>query len=144
MMPNINELVIGRLRLKIYDLGGHETARLLWDDYVTNADAVVFLVDAFDRSRFPEAKKELDGLLACEGMEGVPFLILGNKIDMPSAASEDELRYYLGLDDTYGKYDVSARKGDGAHGRHIEVFMCSVLRRMGFKEGFEWLSQVMD
>eukprot|EP00957_Ditylum_brightwellii_P003964 301919-Ditylum_brightwellii.AAC.1 len=63
---------------------------------------------------------------------------------MPSAASEDELRYYLGLDDTYGKYDVSARKGDGAHVRHIEVFMCSVLRRMGFKEGFEWLSQVMD
>jgi GTP-binding protein SAR1 len=36
-------------------------ARKLWRDYfASGVDGVVFIVDAVDRARFPEAKKELD------------------------------------------------------------------------------------
>ena len=34
-------------------------------------DAIVFLVDAIDRARFPESKRELDGLLADEALAKV-------------------------------------------------------------------------
>ena len=50
-------------------------------------DAVVFLVDALDRERFVEAKKELDSLLSDDGLAKVPFLVLGNKIDVPQVGS---------------------------------------------------------
>ena len=102
--PNQDELIIGKIRFKTFDLGGHETARRLWREYfATGVDAVVFIVDAVDRERFPEAKKELDALLTSEDLGHVPFLILGNKIDLGRAASEEDLRYQLGLYETYGK-----------------------------------------
>ena len=56
----------------------------------------------------------------------MPFLILGNKIDIPQAASEDELRLALGLNQyTSGKGKVDLTNSDV---RPIEIFMCSVVR----------------
>ncbi len=57
----------------------------------------MYLVDAADPERFPESARELNGLLSDDGLASVPFLILGNKIDLPYAASEDQLRHQLGL-----------------------------------------------
>ncbi len=36
------------------------TARKLWKSYFPSVDAVVYLIDANDKERFPEARKELD------------------------------------------------------------------------------------
>jgi GTP-binding protein SAR1 len=82
---------------RVHDLGGHDVARELWAEYFTAVNAIVYLVDCNDRDRFPEAKAELDKLLSNDQLQGVPFLILGNKIDMQRAASEPELRQALGL-----------------------------------------------
>ncbi|KAL3752997.1 hypothetical protein ACJRO7_000400 [Eucalyptus globulus] len=137
--PTSEELSIGKIKFKAFDLGGHQIARRVWRDYYAKVDAVVYLVDAYDKDRFSESKKELDALLMDELLANVPFLVLGNKIDYPSAVSEDELRYYLGL------ANFTTRKGDvslaGTNVRPLEVFMCSIVRKMGYGEGFRWLSQ---
>mmetsp|Transcript_40857 Transcript_40857/g.79952 ORF Transcript_40857/g.79952 Transcript_40857/m.79952 type:complete len:193 (-) Transcript_40857:264-842(-) len=138
--PNMDELIIGKIKFKTFDLGGHETARRLWQDYFTTVDGVVYLVDALDRGRFPEAKRELDSLLTSDELCDVPFLVLGNKIDMPTAASEDELKYALGLEDTYGKDN---KPDPNSAVRPIELYMCSVVKKMGYADGFKWLSQFL-
>ena len=71
-------------------------------------------------------------------LQNVPFVIFCNKIDKKEAFREEEIRELLGLPfhNTYGKDPNS--KNPGA--RPVEIFMCSVMKRAGYSDGFEWLS----
>ena len=90
----------------------------------------------FTKSRTKGEQYELtalrSGKITASGFSGnrraseVPFVVLGNKIDIPTAASEDELRNALGLYShmTYGRTVASNTKTDGV--RPIELFMVSI------------------
>jgi len=70
------------------------------------------------------------------------ILLKGNKIDRPGACSEEELRQAFGLyGHTTGKGNVPRSE---LHGRPLELFMCSVLKRQGYGEGLRWVSQYLD
>jgi len=140
--PHSEELVIGRVSFTAFDVGGHEIARRVWKDYFPGVSCVIFVVDAHDHERFEEAKKELNGLLTCDELQGVPFLILGNKIDMGRTVSELELRAALGLHgEVTGKDVKSLRELNGR--RPLELFMCSVVKRSGYGEGIRWISSFL-
>lgn len=143
--PHSEELLIGKIRFRTFDLGGHETARRIWKDYFATVDGIVFLVDAADRSRLPEANEELNQLLNQEALANVPFVILGNKIDIPTACSEDELRNCLGLYQqvTFGR-EKPANYNKAQCQRPVEIFMVSIMKRMGYADAFKWLSQFLD
>ncbi|KAL8444745.1 hypothetical protein Emed_006060 [Eimeria media] len=140
--PHSEELIVGKIRFKTFDLGGHETARRIWRDYFAAVDAIVFMVDATDRGRFQEAKEELTGLgfrrvcvqhlLETQELASVPFVVLGNKIDKPQAASEEELRQQLGL---YAHITFGRDRKPVPGVRPVEIFMCSVIKRMGYADG---------
>jgi len=138
--PTMEELVIGKVNFNAYDLGGHEQARRVWRDYFPLVNAIVYIVDCADRARIPESKTELDNILSNPELSKIPVLVLGNKIDIPRAMSEDELRNALGLHQnlTTGKTYMDL-KGI----RPIEIFMCSIVNRQGYGEGFRWLSEYL-
>eukprot|EP01018_Ginkgo_biloba_P019541 Gb_35224 [translate_table: standard] len=149
--PISEELSIGKIKFKAFDLGGHQVARRVWKDYYAKlvfvivmncslmddcadpdfdqVDGIVYVVDAVDRGRFAESRRELDAILTDDSLADVPILVLGNKIDIPTAAPKDEVEYRLGL-----------TMAEAISVRPIKVFMCSVVRQMGYGEGIKWLS----
>jgi len=137
--PTSEELALGGIKFTTFDLGGHAQARRVWKNYFPAVDAIVFIVDAWDRERFMEAKKELNDLISDEAIADAPILVLGNKIDLQGAAVEEELKMALGLQgQTTGKGTIARSE---LNGRPIELFMCTILRKSGYGDGFRWLSQ---
>ncbi|XP_075716070.1 small COPII coat GTPase SAR1B [Rhinoderma darwinii] len=140
--PTSEELTIAGMTFTTFDLGGHAQARRVWKSYLPAINAIVFLIDCADHERLAEAKAELDELLADETISSVPILLLGNKIDRPEAISEERLLHTFGIyGHTTGKGKVPLKL---LNTRPLEVFMCSILKRQGYGEGFRWLSQYID
>lgn len=138
--PQFEELVIGQIHFQAHDLGGHRAARRVWSKYYADVDGVVFLVDSTDIKRLPEAKEELNQVLAAVELANVPFLILGNKVDVEGkAVSEPQLKAHLGITHTSGK----GAPGSNPDKQPIEVFMCSVTKRFGYPQGIRWMSQYL-
>ena len=127
--PHSEELKMGNLVLNTYDLGGHETARKIWKDYFPAVNAILFLVDAVDVNRFPEAYKELKDILETPELVNIPIAILGNKIDMAGAVSVEELKAALHYDELLANEN-----------RPMEIFMISVTKKIGFTQALEWVS----
>ncbi|CAI8053129.1 GTP-binding protein SAR1b [Geodia barretti] len=76
-----------------------------------------------------------------EQVANAPILVLGNKIDVPGACSEEDLRAIFSLiGRTTGKGNIPMKD---LQSRPVEVFMCSVLKRQGYGEGFRWLAQYL-
>ena len=137
MHPHQAEVTIGNIRFNTYDLGGHNQARKTWADYCGTLDGIIFMIDAAEHGRLEESKAELDKLMQMPELANVPFVIFGNKVDKKEALKEEELRDVMGLPfhQTYGKDASSNNPG----ARPIELFMCSVVKRAGYQDGFNWL-----
>ena len=135
---HVEDLVIEKIRFQAFDLGGHELARQSWSDYYVDASAVVFIVDSADIARFNEAREQLESLLNDPALRGVPFLILGNKIDLPTAVgSADQLAQSLGI---LNQTDINATSVPPDQ-HPLRIFMCSVFKKTGYAQGFQWLAK---
>lgn len=134
------ELVIGNVRFKAFDLGGHFAARKAWKNYFPTVNGIIYMVDSAAGERFEESREELMKIMSSPELENVPLIILGNKIDLDNAVGEDELRMAHGL---ASKTSFGVEKKSEFDGRPCEVFMCSVAKKTGYAEGFRWLSQFL-
>lgn len=139
--PTSEELTLGNIKFTTFDLGGHAQVRKVWKEYFPAVDAIVFLIDVWDRNRLFESKAELDSILTDEQLMNCPVLILGNKIDKIGALGEQDVRQAFNLNGlTTGKGNVARTE---INGRPMELFMCSVLKREGYGEAFRWLAQYL-
>lgn len=124
---NVEEVSIGNLTIKMWDLGGQDRLRALWPHYFGQTDGVVFVIDSSDIDRIPLVKTELHTLMSHKELIDKPFLILANKQDLPRARSKAELIQELNLTAvTWLKW---------------QVVECSALKNARAKLGLEWLSE---
>jgi GTP-binding protein SAR1 len=130
--PHSEELKMGNIRFNTFDLGGHATARKIWKDYFPAVDGILFLVDSADPKRFSEVQEELTSVLNTPELANIPIAILGNKIDKNGAASEEEIREALDINGLFSK-----------DSRPMELFMCSITKKIGYSNALEWLSKYL-
>ncbi|CAF0739297.1 unnamed protein product [Adineta steineri] len=127
--PSKYEVKIGSTHLAVTDVGGHAQARRLWKEYMFASTRLIFILDASNRQRIPEARHELMKILDDEDVQSIPILILANKIDnVATACGEQELRYHLQIENFLNVEDP-----------RVKLCMCSISRNEGFTDGIKWL-----
>lgn len=94
---NVETICYHKLALLTWDVGGQKKLRQLWQYYLKNTQALVFVVDSADRERLPEAKEELRMLMERPELVGGVLLVLANKQDMPHALPPEEIARKLKL-----------------------------------------------
>jgi len=94
---NMRKVTKGNVSIKLWDIGGQTRFRSMWERYCSGCNAIVYMVDAADSSKFEAAKQELHKLLAKESLNNIPVLVLGNKNDLPNAMGVEQLIEALNL-----------------------------------------------
>lgn len=58
----VGHITFDKVLLRLWDLGGQENLRTLWDSYYTESHGVIFVVDSTDRERLEECETTLGKL----------------------------------------------------------------------------------
>ena len=127
---NVETVQYRNLTFTVWDVGGQRSIRLLWRHYYENTQALIFVVDAADRARVPEARAELEYLLNEEELREALLLVFANKQDFEGAMSAREMIEALGLSSIRNRkwflQPSCATTGQGVH------------------EGMEWLASALE
>ncbi|RXH97462.1 hypothetical protein DVH24_007808 [Malus domestica] len=78
---NMKKVTKGNVTIKLWDLGGQPS----------------YVVDAADYDNLPVSRRELHDLLSKSSLNGIPLLVLGNKIDKKEALSKEDLTEEMDL-----------------------------------------------
>jgi ADP-ribosylation factor-like protein 8 len=88
---NMRKVTKGNVTMKLWDIGGQPRFRSMWERYCRGVNAMVFVVDSADLDKIESAKTELHNLLQKPLLANIPVLVLGNKNDLPSALTGEQV-----------------------------------------------------
>ncbi len=125
---NVHKLSTPTQRLLVWDLGGAEKLRPIWEPYLKQADAVVWVVDCSSASDMPDSARVLESVVTRPRFRGRPLLILANKCDKDGVVTPV---------DTAVQLDLLA----AADTRSQAVYAVSGKTGYGIAPAFEWLAE---
>ncbi|RUS21837.1 hypothetical protein BC937DRAFT_91343 [Endogone sp. FLAS-F59071] len=123
----VGKIDISRSRINFWDLGGQLELHSIWEKYYTECHAIVFVVDATDRTRIEEVKETFEKIITNDQAEGVPVLMLANKQDIEDALKVEEIK------EVFNK--IALKLG----ARDSRVLPISALEGTGVRDAVDWL-----
>ncbi|KAM9604535.1 ADP-ribosylation factor-like protein 14 [Trichechus inunguis] len=116
------------LSLTVWDIGGQEKMRAVWDYYCENTDGLVYVVDSTDKRRLEDSRREFEHILKNEHIKNVPVVLLANKQDMNGALTAEDITRI---------FKVKKLCSD----RNWYVQPCCAITGEGLPEGFRKLTE---
>ncbi len=125
---NIEHFSHNNYNFIFWDVPGQIRLRTKWLLGMQDSNMLIYMIDSANETRFDESKRELWNILDRYEIEGVPLLIVANKIDLPfTLKSEEELIEHLGLN------EITNRTWD--------IMFISVADNVNVKKSLDWLSE---
>ncbi|MFX1275800.1 MAG: PAS domain S-box protein [Promethearchaeota archaeon] len=123
---DISKIVINNISMYAYDTPGQVKYRDLWTPYLKNQDGLVFVLDIYDKKQYYDARKILHNIVEMPEMEGLPLLVLFNKMDLIE----------LDINDLKNEMEVEKLSN-----RPLKCFLTSALTNKNVDKAFFWFSE---
>ncbi|MFX0182778.1 MAG: ADP-ribosylation factor-like protein, partial [Candidatus Hodarchaeota archaeon] len=125
---NVDSFEYRNVEFHAFDLGGQESFRIIWGDYLRLSQAVVFVIDCANPDSFESSKEALYNALPHIPRNSV-LLIAANKADVSG------VNPYVTLLKHFDLYDIQ-QKGEF---RAVNIFHMSAKTGVNFYQAFDWL-----
>ncbi|KAF0902466.1 hypothetical protein E2562_016290 [Oryza meyeriana var. granulata] len=117
---NVEKVEYKNVAFTVWDVGGQDKLRPLWRQYLSNADALIYVVDSMDRERMGVAKEEFQAIISDPLMLNSVILVLASKQDLKGAMRPSEVCERLGVYELKNRrwhaQGACALTGDGLRG----------------------------
>ncbi|DAZ97649.1 TPA: hypothetical protein N0F65_003967 [Lagenidium giganteum] len=125
----VEEFSKSNLSFTVFDMSGQSRYRSLWENYYSDVQAIIFVLDSTDTIRMCVAKDELEQLVEHKDLAGkkIPILFFANKMDLANAMTPVECMEQLELEKLPGK------------SWHITA--SNAITGRGVEEGIDWLAE---
>lgn len=123
---NMETVDISNKHIILKDVGGQEKIRFLWKEHYSEANGLIYVYDVNDANSFDASVQILKQVLVEPELEGLPMLIMANKIDLGYQMDPSSI--------------VDAVGQDLFNGRDYIVFPCSAENGDGVADGMDWLA----
>jgi len=116
---NTETIPYKNFEFRIWDVGGQDRIRALWQHHLDGARVVIFVVDSADKDRLPQAATELHKLMRDPRLRDAYLLVYANKQDQRHAITAREMVERLDLssisDRSWFLQGSNARTGEGLY-----------------------------
>ncbi len=122
MGKELTTMEVQGIRINIMDMGGQKDFRELWLHEMSDAECVIFMIDAYARERFNEAKDELWKLSSV--LKKKALIILANKCDLQPIAQISEIIEALNLSkvSSFEILPISCKTGYGIVPAFMKIY----------------------
>ncbi|MFX1317323.1 MAG: ADP-ribosylation factor-like protein, partial [Promethearchaeota archaeon] len=122
MGKELTTMEVQGIRINIMDMGGQKDFRELWLHEMSDAECVIFMVDAYARERFNEAKDELWKLSSV--FKKKSLIVLANKYDLQPIAQVSEIIEALDLSkiSSFEILPISCKTGFGIVPAFMKIY----------------------
>jgi len=127
---NMEQLSVGGVTLKTWDLAGQSTSREYWVHHLKSMDAIIYVVDSQDLVRLHTSRDELHRVLNHPDIQlnGAPLLVFLNKCDAQIVTKEKLIEVFEINEWVSEDREVSVCECVAKTGRNVDV-------------GFNWLAE---
>ena len=124
---NVKKLKHKGIQITLWDLGGQKAIRPYWQNYYSNTNTIMFVIDSSDERRIEEAGLELNELLKNKKLSNVSLLVIANKQDLKNALTPKDIADKLLL--------------NSIRDRPWTIQPCSAKSGQGLKDALMWAMQ---
>eukprot|EP01130_Rhizamoeba_saxonica_P003686 TRINITY_DN1537_c0_g1_i1.p3 TRINITY_DN1537_c0_g1~~TRINITY_DN1537_c0_g1_i1.p3 ORF type:complete len:153 (+),score=36.00 TRINITY_DN1537_c0_g1_i1:365-823(+) len=129
---NVCKIDANVINLRIWDLGGEESLWSMWPKYYSNANGIIFVIDASNANSVRYSKQIFEDLANQGAFLSIPVLLVANKSDLGNTWNANDIREIFEINDKIPGQLLDCR-----------VETCSCYTGEGIQRGIEWICEYM-